>query len=87
MSVDYRLKTLIIDHRVKTMRINHRVKTTMPIRDLWRDGQVVCVVDIYGWTRRDVCTIPGGADPMVKAVQRLGLDPERYQAFISDAYF
>lgn len=70
---------------VKQMQINYRQKTTMPIRDMHRYGEVVFLVDVYGWTGRDVCIIPGGSEPMLKAVQRLGLDPDRYQAMIWDA--
>jgi len=66
------------------MIVDYRYKTTMPIRDMHRDGRVVFLVDIYGWTGRDVCTIPGGSDPMLKAVQRLNLDPDRYQAVLWD---
>lgn len=57
----------------------------MPIRDMHRDGAVAFLVDVYGWTGRDVCVIPGGSEPFKKAVERLGLDPERYQAVIWDA--
>ncbi len=70
---------------LKRMQIDYRLKTTMPIRDMHRDGKIVFMVDIYGWNGRDVCVIPGGSDPMLKAVQRLGLDPNRYQAMIWDA--
>ena len=70
---------------LKRMQIDYRLKTTMPIRDMHRDGKIVFLVDIYGWNVRDVCTISGGSDPMLKVVQRLGLDPDRYQAMIWDA--
>jgi hypothetical protein len=65
--------------------LDYRFKTSMPIRDMHNDGKIVFVVDIYGWTASDVCVVPGGSDPMLKAVRRLGLDPERYQAVIWDA--
>ena len=70
---------------IKQMQIDYRLKTTMPIRDMKSDGKIVFLVDVYGWISRDVCTIPGGSDPMLKAVQRMGLDPTRYQAVIWDA--
>jgi hypothetical protein len=65
--------------------VDYRYRTTMPIRDMQRDGRIFCLVDIYGWTGKDVCVIPGGSAPMVKAVERLGLDPDRYQAMLWDA--
>jgi hypothetical protein len=64
--------------------INFRTKTTMPIRDMDDNGRIFCLVDIYGWTGRDVCIIPGGSDPMLRAVRRLGLDPERYKPVMWD---
>lgn len=67
------------------MNVDYRRKTSMPIRDMHNDGRIVFVVDVYGWTGRDVCCIPGGCDPFVKAVERLGLDPNRYQAWLWDA--
>jgi hypothetical protein len=66
------------------MNVDYRFKTTMPVRDMHRDGKVVFLVDIYGWTARDVCKIPGGSAPVLKAVERLGLDPYRYQAMFWD---
>jgi hypothetical protein len=74
-----------VAERRKAMNVDYRYRTTMPIRDMWRDGKIVFLVDIYGWTGRDCCHIPGGSDPMIKAVVRLGLDPDRYQASIWDA--
>lgn len=48
-----------------------------------REGfPVVFKVDVYGVERSDLTVIPGGAVPMLKAVERLGLDPNRYQANI-----
>jgi len=69
----------------RVMSIDFRYRTSMPVRDMHRDGRIVFWVDIYGWTGRDVCIVPGGSDPMVKAVERLGLDPRRYQALLWDA--
>lgn len=70
---------------LRAMTIDYRYRTSMPIRDMQRDGRIVFWVDIYGWTGREVCIIPGGDEPTVKAVRRLGLDPNRYQAWIWDA--
>jgi hypothetical protein len=67
------------------VKVDYTKKTTMPIRDMWRDGRIIFLVDIYGWTGRDVCIVPGGSAPMRKAVERIGLDPERYQATLWDA--
>ncbi len=64
--------------------VDYRKHTTMPVRDMHRDGEIVFVVDIYGWTGKNICQIPGGADPVLAAVKRLGLDPDRYQATIWD---
>lgn len=59
-------------------------KVSMPIRDMRGDGQIVFVVDVYGVTPSDLATVPGGSEPMRKAVARIGLDTERYQASIWD---
>lgn len=64
--------------------VNYRERTVLPIRDMERDGAIVFEVIVYGWTGRDACCIPGGSDPFIKAVERLGLDPNRYQASIWD---
>ncbi len=63
--------------------IDYRRKVSIPIRDL-EDGSIVFVVDVYGVEPRDLTIIPGGAAPMIAAVERLGLDINRYQAFIWD---
>ena len=70
---------------ILAVSVDYRQRTSMPIRDMHRDGKIVFVVDIYGWTGQDVCVVPGGSDPMVRAVRRMGLDPLRYQAIIWDA--
>jgi hypothetical protein len=70
---------------IRAASIDYRYRTSMPIRDMHNDGRIVFWVDIYGWTGKDVCIIPGGSDPMMRAVKRLGLDPNRYQAVIFDA--
>ncbi|WP_156435217.1 hypothetical protein [Bradyrhizobium lablabi] len=67
------------------MTVDYRLKTQMPIRDMHRDGRVAFLVDIYGWTARDICMMPGGSEPMRRAVERMGLDPDRYQVMIWDA--
>jgi hypothetical protein len=69
----------------RSYNVDYRHSTEMPIRDMYRDGKIVFVVTIYGWTGRDVCIVPGGSAPMRKAVERLGLDPNRYQAILWDA--
>jgi hypothetical protein len=70
---------------VRTDDIDYRHKTSVPIRDMWTDDlRVVFVVDVYGVTWRDLAIIPGGSAPMHRAVMRLGLDPNRYQALIWD---
>lgn len=65
--------------------VNFHKRTTMPIRDMWDDGRIVFAVDIYGRTGKDMCEVPSGSDPLVAAVRRLGLDPDRYQGIIWDA--
>ena len=79
-----RLKQMQIEWQKRQMQIDYREKTSMPIRDMHRDGEIVFCVDVYGWNGQDVCIIPGGSDPMLKAVKRLGLDPGRYQAVVWD---
>lgn len=64
--------------------VDYRYHVTMPIRDMQRNGRVYCLVDIYGVTTKDIAVIPGGSAPLRHAVERLGLDPERYQAVIWD---
>lgn len=48
------------------------------------DGEIAFVVDIYGLTGEDLCIVPGGSRPMQHAVERIGLDPSRYQAMLWD---
>jgi hypothetical protein len=67
--------------------VDYRRSVTLPIRDMWRDGTVVFLVTVYGWTSGDVCVIPGGSDPFVAAVRRIGLDPDRYQAVLWDTMY
>ena len=76
------IKTMV---KQRISYLDFRYRTTMPIRDMHNNSEIVFYVDVYGWTASDVCVIPGGSDPMVKAVRRLGLDPNRYQAMIWDA--
>lgn len=63
---------------------DYRTKTTLPIRDMYRDGAIAFLVDVYGWTGRDAAIVPGGSEPFRKAVERIGLDPDRYQAVLWD---
>jgi hypothetical protein len=58
---------------------------TMPIRDMHNDGRIVFFVDVYGWDQNNIAVIPGGSEPAYKAVTRLGLDPNRYQAVFWDS--
>jgi len=64
--------------------VDYRKRVSMPIRDTHRDGCVMFWVDVYGVEPLDLCTVPGGGEPMRKAVERLGLDTDRYQAWILD---
>lgn len=69
---------------VKLHLVDYTRKVTVPIRDMYEDGRIVFVVDIYGVTPNDLCIIPGGSAPMLRAIKRIGLDPYRYQATIWD---
>jgi hypothetical protein len=69
---------------VRSMAIDYRYRVSMPIRDMYHDAKVVFIVDVYGVTVSDICQIPGGSEPLIKAVERIGLDPARYQALIWD---
>lgn len=70
----------------RSYMVDYRKRIEMPIRDMHRDGRIYCICIIYGWDGHgDVCVIPGGSAPMRKAVERLGLDPNRYQAMLWDA--
>jgi len=65
--------------------VDYRRSFVMPIRDMWTDdARIVLKVIVYGWDPEDACVIPGGADPFLHAVRRLGLNPARYQAVIWD---
>ena len=68
----------------KVKYIDYTKRVIMPIRDFERDGQVVFEVVVYGVDPRDLAMIPGGSEPMLRAVTRMGLDPDRYQAVIWD---
>jgi len=69
----------------RDMQVDYRYRTTMPIRDMHLNGEIVFLVDVYGWSGMDVVCVIGNANPMIKAVRRIGLDPDRYQAMIWDA--
>lgn len=77
-----RFKAAIVDKNDKN--IDYRRVVTMPIHDMWNDGRIVFLVDVYGVEPGDLSIIPGGSEPMIKAVERLGLDPMRYQAWLWD---
>jgi len=64
--------------------IDYTKRVVMPIRDLERDGRVAFEVVVYGVDPGDLAVIPGGSEPMLRAVTRMGLDPNRYQAVIWD---
>lgn len=66
------------------INVDYRRVVSMPIHDMWHDGKIVFLVDIYGVEPNDLAMIPGGSRPMHKAVERLGLDPDRYQAWLWD---
>lgn len=67
-------------------QVDYSKRVTVPIRDMHNPLMpIVFVVDVYGWDRSDFMVIPGGSAPLVAAVKRLKLDPERYQATIWDA--
>jgi hypothetical protein len=70
--------------RSRAMDVDYRQMVSMPIRDMDRDGEIAFIVDVYGVTPRDLAIIPGGSAPMMKAVERLGLDPNRFRAEIWD---
>lgn len=69
---------------IRAKKIDYSRMVSMPIRDMYRDGRIVFVVDVYGIDPRDLATIPGGSEPMMKAIERIGLDPMRYQASLWD---
>ncbi len=65
--------------------VDYTHKVSMPVRDMWAEGApIVFIVDVYGVTPSDIATIPGGSAPMIAAVERLGLDPFRFQSWLWD---
>lgn len=83
MKAARKFKKKIIDEN----SIDYRRVVTMPIHDMWHDGRIVFLVDVYGVEPSDLAMIPGGSAPMIKAVERLGLDTSRYQAWLWDIGF
>lgn len=57
-----------------------RRSVTVPVRDMQRGGRIVFSVDVYGIESGDTFVVPGGGAPFRKAIERLGLDSNRYQA-------
>lgn len=72
--------------RQKISGVDYSRMVSMPIRDLQNDGRIVFCVDVYGVTPSDIATVGGGVGslPMLRAVERLGLDPHRYVPWIAD---
>lgn len=78
--------------RARALRVDWGQRVTVPIRDMKEDGRIVFCVDVYGVNPSDLSQVclgkpPDdfiGSRPMVRAVRRLGLDPNRYQAVIWD---
>lgn len=66
------------------MAVDYTRMVSMPIRDMFEDGRVAFFVDVYGVNPSDLCVIPGGSEPMRKAIERLGLDTNRYQPILWD---
>lgn len=64
--------------------IDYRHKAIVPIRDMERDGRIAFEVIVYGVEPTDLCIVPGGGTPAFRAVERIGLDTNRYQATIWD---
>jgi hypothetical protein len=64
--------------------VDYTRQVVLPIRDMYDKGEIYCQVIVYGWTTKEALIIPGGSDPFLHAVKRLGLDPVRYQAVIWD---
>lgn len=65
---------------------NYYNKVTVPIRDMDKDGRVAFLVDVCGVTHSDLAAIGGdvGSRPLRKAVERMGLDPNRFMAILWD---
>jgi len=71
--------------RMANINVDYTRMVTMPVRDMWNDGRIVFAVDVYGVTPSDLCVIPSdGIELINKAIKRIGLDPERYQAWLWD---
>lgn len=64
--------------------IDYRRQVSVPIRDLEEGGRVYCLVTVFGLRGVDLLVVPGGSEPLLRAVKRLGLDPMRYQAMLWD---
>lgn len=70
--------------RIPAGNVDYSRVISIPIRDMHEDGRIVFIVDVYGVTANDLATIPGGSRPMHRALERMGLDPIRYNASIWD---
>jgi hypothetical protein len=69
---------------IRAKQIDYSKCVTMPIRDMHCDGRIVFCVDVYGLDARDLAIIPGGSAPLIHAVERIGLDSNRFQATLWD---
>jgi hypothetical protein len=67
------------------LNIDYDKSFVMPIRDTWdRATPIAFKVVVYGWDPKDAAIIPGGMDPIRRAIERAGLDTDRYQGLIAD---
>lgn len=64
--------------------IDYRKQVSVPIRDMEEGARVYCLVTVFGLRGQELLVVPGGSEPLLRAVKRLGLDPMRYQAMLWD---
>lgn len=70
--------------------IDYRRCATMQVRDTYKPGfPVAFLIDVYGVEPRDLQVVGPGciqSRPVLRALERLKLDPERYVATPFDIY-
>lgn len=65
--------------------VDFRCRISVPVRDMQDNGRVAFRVDVYGRTAKEIFH-DMDITPVVAAVRRMGLDPERYRVVTGGGY-